>query len=1275
MARKMKTMDGNQAAAHASYAYTEVAAIYPITPSSVMPEHVDEWATEGRKNIFGQTVQVTEMQSEAGAAGAVHGSLSAGALTTTFTASQGLLLMIPNLYKVAGEQLPGVFNVSARALASHALNIFGDHSDVYACRQTGAAMLCESSVQEVMDLTPVAHCAALKGKLPFINFFDGFRTSHEIQKIETWDYEDLKDLVDMDAIDAFRNHALNPNHPCQRGSAQNPDIFFQAREACNPYYDAMPAIVQEYMDKVNEKIGTDYKLFNYYGAADAEKVIIAMGSVCDTIEETIDYLTAAGEKVGVVKVRLYRPFCAQALIDAIPDTVKYINVLDRTKEPGAQGEPLYLDVVSALKGSKFDAVPVNGGRYGLGSKDTTPAQIVAVFENADKDRFTIGINDDVTNLSLEVGAPLVTTPEGTINCKFWGLGADGTVGANKNSIKIIGDNTDMYAQAYFDYDSKKSGGVTMSHLRFGKKPIKSTYLIHKANFVACHNPSYVNKYNMVQELVDGGTFLLNCSWDMEGLEKHLPGQVKAFIADHNIKFYTIDGIKIGKEIGLGGRINTVLQSAFFKLASIIPEEEAIDLMKKAAKATYGRKGDKIVQMNYDAIDAGAKQVVEIEVPESWKSCEDEGLFTPEVKGGKDDVVAFVKNIQSKVNAQEGNTLPVSTFTDYADGSTPSGSAAYEKRGIAVDIPVWQSENCIQCNRCAYVCPHAVIRPVALTEEELAKAPEGTKAIDMIGMPGMKFTMTVSAYDCTGCGSCVNVCPGKKGEKALVMANMEENAAEQDIFDFGREIEVKPEVVAKFKPETVKGSQFKQPLLEFSGACAGCGETPYAKLITQLFGDRMYIANATGCSSIWGNSSPSTPYTMNSKGQGPAWSNSLFEDNAEFGYGMLLAQKAIRKRLKEEVETVAASEQASAEVKAACQEYLDTFTCGITNGDATDKLVAALDGCDCDTCKDIVKNKDFLGKKSQWIFGGDGWAYDIGFGGVDHVLASGEDINIMVFDTEVYSNTGGQSSKATKTGATAQFAAGGKETKKKDLASMAMSYGYVYVAQIAMGGDFNQTVKAIAEAEAYPGPSLIIAYAPCINHGIKKGMSKAQTEEQLAVECGYWNNFRFNPAAEKGSKFTLDSKQPKEEDYQAFLDGEVRYNALKRANPEKAARLFAKNEAEAYPGPSLIIAYAPCINHCIKKGMSKAQTEEQLAVECGYWNNFRFNPAAEGAKFTLDSKEPKMEGYKDFLNGEVRYNSLARFNPEKAEVLFAKNESEAKDRYEYLKKLVTLYGAE
>ena len=1176
MARIMKTMDGNHAAAHASYAFTEVAAIYPITPSSVMAEATDEWSTQGRKNIFGQTVQVTELQSEAGAAGTVHGSLAAGALTTTYTASQGLLLMIPNLYKIAGEQLPGVFNVSARTIASHALSIFGDHSDVLACRQTGCAMLCESSVQEVMDLTPVAHCAALEGRMPFINFFDGFRTSHEIQKIETWDYEDLKDMVNMEAIDAFRKNALNPNHPCQRGSAQNGDIFFQAREACNPYYAAMPAIVQKYMDKVNEKIGTNYKLFNYYGAEDAESVIIAMGSVCDTIDETIDYLTEQGQKVGVVKVRLYRPFSAQALIDAIPDTVKYINVLDRTKEPGAMGEPLYLDVVAALRGSKFDGVQINTGRYGLASKDTTPAQIVAVFNNRDKQQFTVGIVDDVTGLSLEVGAPIYTTPEGTINCKFWGLGADGTVGANKNSIKIIGDNTDMYAQAYFDYDSKKSGGVTMSHLRFGKKPIKSTYLIRTANFVACHNPSYVNKYNRVQELVDGGTFLLYCSWTAEELDKHLPGQVKAYIANHNIKFYTIDGIKIGKEIGLGGRINTVLQSAFFKLANIIPEAEAIDLMKKAAKATYGKKGDAIVQMNYDAIDAGAKQIVEVQVPESWKTCEDEGLFAPEIKGGKEDVVAFVKNIQAKVNAQEGNTLPVSAFVDYVDGTTPSGTAAYEKRGIAVDIPVWKPENCIQCNRCAYVCPHAVIRPVALTDEDIANAPEGMKVLPMTGMPEYKFAITVSEYDCTGCGSCVNVCPGKKGEKALAMANMEANAGEQVYFDFARELPTKTDVIDKFRENTVKGSQFKQPLLEFSGACAGCGETPYAKLVTQLFGDRMYIANATGCSSIWANSAPSTPYTANEKGQGPAWSNSLFEDAAEFGYGMLLAQRAIRNGLKDKVESIVNAECCTAEAKVAGQEWLDTFNCGATNGTATDKLVAALEGCDCETCRDIVKNKDFLAKKSQWIFGGDGWAYDIGFGGLDHVLASGKDINIMVFDTEVYSNTGGQSSKATKTGAVAQFAAGGKDIKKKDLASIAMSYGYVYVAQIAMGADFNQTIKAISEAEAYPGPSLIIAYAPCINHGIKKGMSKAQTEEALAVECGYWNNFRYNPAA-------------------------------------------------------------------------------------------------EGNKFTLDSKEPKLEGYKDFLNGEVRYNALARSNPEKAEAMFAQNEAEAKERYEYLKKLIALYG--
>ena len=1161
MARKMKTMDGNHAAAHASYAFTDVAAIYPITPSSPMAEATDEWATDGRTNIFGREVQITEMQSEAGAAGAVHGSLAAGALTTTYTASQGLLLMIPNLYKIAGEQLPGVFNVSARALASHALSIFGDHSDVYACRQTGCAMLCESSVQEVMDLTVVAHMASIKGKVPFINFFDGFRTSHEIQKIETWDYEDLKEMVDMDAVDAFRKHALNPNHPCQRGSAQNPDIFFQAREACNPYYDALPAIVQEYMDKVNAKIGTDYKLFNYYGAADAEHIIISMGSVNDTIEETIDYMVKQGQKVGVVKVRLYRPFCVQALIDAIPDTVKVISVLDRTKEPGAIGEPLYLDVVAALKGSKFDQVKVLTGRYGLGSKDTTPAQIVAVYENTTKSPFTVGIVDDVTNLSLEIGAPLVTTPEGTTNCKFWGLGADGTVGANKNSIKIIGDNTDMYAQAYFDYDSKKSGGVTMSHLRFGHSPIKSTYLIRTANFVACHNPAYVRKYNMVQELIDGGTFLLNCPWDMEGLEKHLPGQVKKFIADHNINFYTIDGVKIGIETGMGPtRINTILQSAFFELTGIIPAEKANELMKAAAKATYGRKGEDVVQKNWAAIDAGAKGMHKVEVPESWKNCEDEGLDYAVVTQGRKDVVDFVNNIQTKVSAQEGNSLPVSAFTEYADGSTPSGSSAYEKRGIAVKVPVWNPDNCIQCNFCAYVCPHAVIRPVAMTADEAAKAPADMKMKDMTGMAGYKFAISVSALDCTGCGSCANVCPGMKGNKALVMESLEANLGEQAIFDFGQSLPVKEEVLAKFKENTVKGSQFRQPLLEFSGACAGCGETPYAKLITQLFGDRMYIANATGCSSIWGNSSPSTPYTVNAKGQGPAWDNSLFEDNAEFGYGMLLAQNAIRDGLKAKVESVMANEKATDEMKAACKEWLDTFGIGALNGTATDKLVAVLDGVDCDVCRDIVKNKDFLAKKSQWVFGGDGWAYDIGFGGVDHVLASGKDINIMVYDTEVYSNTGGQSSKATKTGAVAQFAAGGKDVKKKDLASIAMSYGYVYVAQICMGADMAQTVKAIAEAEAYPGPSLIIAYAPCINHGIKKGMDKAQTEEKLAVECGYWNNFRYNPAAEK--KFSLDSKAPKLETYQDFLKGEVRYMSLAMKNPERAAELFARNEAEA-----------------------------------------------------------------------------------------------------------------
>ena len=1161
MARKMKTMDGNHAAAHASYAYSDVAAIYPITPSSVMAEATDEWATQGRKNIFGQEVQVTEMQSEAGAAGAVHGSLAAGALTTTYTASQGLLLMIPNLYKIAGEQLPAVFNVSARALASHALSIFGDHSDVMACRQTGCAMLCESSVQEVMDLTPVAHLAAIKGKVPFINFFDGFRTSHEIQKIETWDYEDLKDMADLEAIAEFRNHALNPNHPCQRGSAQNPDIFFQAREACNPYYDALPAVVQEYMDKVNAKIGTDYKLFNYYGAADAEHVIVAMGSVNDTIEETIDYLAAAGKKVGVVKVRLYRPFCAQALIDAIPESVKQITVLDRTKEPGALGEPLYLDVVAALKDSKFGGVKVFSGRYGLGSKDTTPAQIVAVYENTAKEKFTIGIVDDVTNLSLETGAPIVTTPEGTTNCKFWGLGADGTVGANKNSIKIIGDNTDMYAQAYFDYDSKKSGGVTMSHLRFGDDPIKSTYLINKADFVACHCAPYLTKYNMVQDLKDGGTFLLNCSWAPEEVGEHLPGQVKAYLAKHNIKFYIIDGIKIGKEIGLGGRINTVLQSAFFKLSGIIPEEDAIKYMKDAATASYSKKGEAIVKMNHDAIDAGAKAIVEVPVPAEWADAETESLFV-EAKGDNKPLVDYINNVQNYVNGQEGNALKVSDLMPYVDGHMPLGASAFEKRGVAVDVPSWNPDNCIQCNFCAYVCPHATIRPVAMTEEEAAAAPAATKTADMTGMPGYKFAMTVTVLDCLGCGSCVNICPGKKGEKALTMAGLDSQRDQQEVYDYGQKLPAKEEVLDKFKADSVKGSQFRQPMLEFSGACAGCGETPYAKLITQLFGERMYIANATGCSSIWGGSAPATPYTTNAKGQGPAWANSLFEDNAEFGLGMFTGQNTLREQTKEKVVALAESTD-NADVKAAAAEYLDTYADGSKNGAATDKLVAALEACGCDAAKEILAKKEFLSKKSQWIFGGDGWAYDIGFGGVDHVLASGEDVNVFVFDTEVYSNTGGQASKSTNLGAIAQFQAAGKGTKKKDLAAIAMSYGYVYVAQIAMGADYNQTVKAIAEAEAYPGPSLVIGYAPCINHGIKGGMKIAQTEEKKAVTSGYWNLFRFNPtlAAEGKNPFHLDSKAPTTE-YEDFIMGEVRYNALSRQNPERAKALFAEAKANA-----------------------------------------------------------------------------------------------------------------
>ena len=1161
MKRQMKTMDGNQAASHVSYAYTDVAAIYPITPSSVMAEHTDEWATAGRKNIFGQTVQVTEMQSEAGAAGSVHGSLTAGAMTTTFTASQGLLLMIPNLYKVAGERLPGVFNVSARCVATHALNIFGDHSDVMACRQTGVAMLCESSVQEVMDLTPVAHCAAVDGRLPFINFFDGFRTSHEIQKIEAWDYEDLKDMIDLDKVDAFRAGALNPNHPMELGSAQNPDLFFQSREACNTTYDDMPAIVQKYMDKVNDKLGTDYKLFNYYGAADAESVIIAMGSVCETIDETIDFLMARGEKVGVVKVRLYRPFCNEALVAAIPDSVKRISVMDRTKEPGSNGEPLYLDVVAALKGTKFETIPVRRGRYGLGSKDTTPGQIISVFHNEEKDVFTIGIIDDVTNLSLELKENPVTTPEGTTNCKFWGLGADGTVGANKNSIKIIGDNTDMFAQAYFDYDSKKSGGVTISHLRFGHTPIRSTYLISQANFVACHCQAYIYKYNMVQDLVPGGTFLFNTQWSVDELDEKLPGQVKRYIAENNINFYIIDGVKIGKEIGLGNRINTVLQSAFFSLTKLIPEEEVLTLMKNAATKSYAAKGDDIVKMNHDAIDAGATAYVKVEVPESWKNATDDDLTKAIPEGGRKEVVDFVKNIQSKVNGQTGNQIPVSVTKTYETGWTPSGTAAYEKRGVATDVPVWDSTKCIGCNQCSYVCPHAAIRPVALTEAEVAAAPEGFACKDLTGMPEYKFAIVVSAYDCTGCGSCVNVCPDKV--QAITMQSFEANADEQKYFDYAVTLADKEDVIEKFKINTVKGSQFRQPLLEFSGACGGCGETPYAKLITQLFGDRMYIANATGCSSIWANSSPSTPYTVNKAGHGPAWSNSLFEDAAEFGYGMLLAQRAIRDRLCAELTEL---EEATdkADVKAAIGEWKATFNNGVENGPATEKLVEALTACGCPTSKKILKEKDYLAKKSQWIFGGDGWAYDIGFGGVDHVLASGKDINIMVFDTEVYSNTGGQSSKSTPVGAIAQFAAGGKETKKKDLAGIAMSYGYVYVAHISMGADMAQCVKAIAEAEAYPGPSLIIAYAPCINHGIKKGMSKAQTEEKLAVESGYWFNFRYNPALKVEGKdaFTLDSKAPVFDGYQDFLKGENRYASLAKFNPERAAELFAQSEQNA-----------------------------------------------------------------------------------------------------------------
>lgn len=1166
MSRKTKTMDGNNAAAYVSYPFTDVAAIYPITPSSVMAEVTDQMTVKGEKNLFGQEVKVAEMQSEAGAAGTVHGSLAAGALTTTYTASQGLLLMIPNMYKIAGELLPCVIHVSARCVASHALNIFGDHSDVYACRQTGFAMMCSSNVQEVMDLGAVAHLSTIKGRVPVLHFFDGFRTSHEIQKIEKWDYKDLGEMLDWDAAQSFRNRALNPEHPVLRGTAQNGDIFFQAREACNEYYDKFPAIVEDYMNKVNAKIGTNYKLFNYYGAPDADHIIIAMGSVCDTIEETIDYLNStAGTKLGLVKVRLYRPFVAEKLIEAIPDTVKQISVLDRTKEPGSLGEPLYLDVVAALKGSKFDKVTICGGRYGLGSKDTTPAQIKAVYWNdckkaEFKSRFTIGIKDDVTNLSLDTEEKLNSAPKGTTACKFWGLGADGTVGANKNSIKIIGDHTDMYAQAYFAYDSKKSGGVTVSHLRFGTSPIKSTYLVNMADFVACHNQSYIDKYNMVQDIKPGGTFLLNCQWNAQELETHLPGQVKRYIAENNIKFYTIDGVGIGKKIGLGNRINTVLQAAFFKLANIIPIDDAVKYMKDAATASYSKKGDAVVKMNHDAIDAGVSGIVEVKVPAEWKNAADTAMGMPAATGNRKDLVDYVNKIQIPVNAQEGDKLPVSAFKDMPDGTFPQGSAAYEKRGIAVDVPAWNSENCIQCNFCAYVCPHAVIRPVAMTDDELAKAPAGTKekALKMTGINGMNFVMTVSALDCTGCGSCANVCPGKKGAKALVMQPLESQLAEQELFAYGQSLPEKKEVAEKFKETTVKGSQFKQPLLEFSGACAGCGETPYAKLVTQLFGDRMYIANATGCSSIWGGSAPSTPYTVNKDGKGPAWANSLFEDNAEYGYGMFLAQNTLRQRAVAKL--LEMQKSANAELKTAIENYLSTLNNGIENIPATAALVTALEADNSAAAKDVLQLKDYLGKKSMWVFGGDGWAYDIGFSGLDHVIASGEDVNIFVFDTEVYSNTGGQASKSTPTGAIAQFAAAGKEVKKKDLAGIAMSYGYVYVAHIAMGADMNQCIKAISEAEAYNGPSIIIAYAPCINHGIKAGMSKAMDEEKKAVEAGYWHLFRYDPRlkAEGKNPFQLDSKVPAvDEKYKEFLMGEVRYNSLVRQNPERAEKLFNK----------------------------------------------------------------------------------------------------------------------
>ena len=1167
MARKMKSMDGNNAAAHVSYAFTEVAAIYPITPSSPMADFVDQWSANGLKNIFGNRVKVVEMQSEAGAAGAVHGSLGTGAMTTTYTASQGLLLMIPNMYKIAAEQLPAVFHVSARTVSTHALNIFGDHSDVYACRQTGFAMLCETNPQEVMDLSPVAHLAALEGKVPFINFFDGFRTSHEIQKIAVWDFEDLKDMCPMDAVKAFREHALNPEHPAMRGSHENGDIFFQHRESCNKFYDALPAVVEKYMDKINAKLGTDYKLFNYYGAPDADRVIVAMGSINDVAEEVIDYLNAHGEKVGLIKVRLFRPFCADKLLEAIPATCKQIAVLDRTKEPGSLGEPLYLDVVTSLANAGRNDIKVYGGRYGLGSKDTPPSSVFAIYDamkaGTIQRQYTIGIVDDVTNLSLpeDKNCPN-TAAEGTIECKFWGLGGDGTVGANKNSIKIIGDHTDKYVQAYFQYDSKKTGGVTISHLRFGDKPIKSPYYINKADFVACHNPSYVTKgFKMVQDVKPGGVFMINCQWTPEELEHHLDAASKRYIAKNNIQLYTIDAIDLAIEIGMGKRNNTILQSAFFSLAKVMPEAEAIEYMKAAATKSYLKKGQDVVDMNHKAIDLGATAYKKIEVPASWATAEDPA--DDKHLEGKPELVKMVKDILNPVGKMDGDSLPVSAFMEHVDGQFELGASAYEKRGVAVTVPSWDPAKCIQCNQCAYVCPHATIRPYAMTNEEIAAAPKALKTAPIKAGKGKDvytFAMGVSPLDCMGCAVCVGICP----TKALTMKPQEEEADQADVWDYlVSKVADKPDM----QDNTVKGSQFKQPYLQFSGSCAGCAETSYARLVTQLFGDRMFISNATGCSSIWGGPAATSPYCTDKNGHGPAWINSLFEDNAEHGLGLSTGINARRNALADTVRALIAVEYCDPDLKAAGQNWLDTMTDGEASKAASAKLIAELEasvieGCTCEACtlgRKILAEKDLLVKKSVWIFGGDGWAYDIGYGGLDHVLASGEDVNVFVFDTEVYSNTGGQASKASNIGQVAQFAAAGKETKKKSLAEIAMSYGYVYVAQIAMGANPAQTIKAITEAEAYHGPSLIIGYSPCEMHSIKGGMTNCQSEMKRAVDCGYWNLFRFNPAAEK--KFTLDSKAPAG-GYQEFLMNEARYSRLTREFPDRATVLFARSEEAA-----------------------------------------------------------------------------------------------------------------